>query len=226
MKKTKILYATLIGLLSFPALADVSVRLRNSNNFVVEKRDTSENLLTIIESTGNVGIGTTAPATAKLEVNGQIKMTGGTPGIDKVLTSDTDGLASWQKPKITAGNFAYAYSNAASNVLSGSITPLKDLVQAGTDYTLDAATSEITVSNAGKYLISVSIHLNDTNVTCLSMECGGTTTNIIPSSNRTNRVALHGAGICTLNANDKIALKPSGCDNNVQSIGVSLTKIE
>ncbi len=44
---------------------------------------------------GNVGIGTTNPG-AKLEVNGQVKITGGTPGAGKVLTSDADGLASWQ----------------------------------------------------------------------------------------------------------------------------------
>jgi len=44
---------------------------------------------------GDVGIGTTEPG-AKLEVNGQVKITGGSPGIDKVLTSDVAGLASWK----------------------------------------------------------------------------------------------------------------------------------
>jgi len=44
---------------------------------------------------GNIGIGTTNP-TAKLEVAGQIKITGGSPGAGKVLTSDSTGLASWQ----------------------------------------------------------------------------------------------------------------------------------
>ncbi len=48
-----------------------------------------------ITSTGNVGIGTTDPG-AKLEVAGQVKITGGTPGINKVLIdSDGTGLAAW-----------------------------------------------------------------------------------------------------------------------------------
>jgi photosystem II stability/assembly factor-like uncharacterized protein len=46
-------------------------------------------------STGDVGIGTTSPA-AKLEVAGQVKITDGSQGTGKVLTSNSEGLASWQ----------------------------------------------------------------------------------------------------------------------------------
>ncbi|MDD5144634.1 MAG: hypothetical protein PHW72_00655 [Candidatus Pacebacteria bacterium] len=53
----------------------------------------AENALIIGE--GNVGIGTIDPG-AKLEVGGQVKITGGDPGQGKVLTSDTSGLGSWQ----------------------------------------------------------------------------------------------------------------------------------
>jgi hypothetical protein len=55
-----------------------------------------------ITSTGAVGIGTASPG-AKLEVAGQVKITGGTPGLNKVLTSDAAGLATWQTPAGGAG---------------------------------------------------------------------------------------------------------------------------
>jgi hypothetical protein len=56
-----------------------------------------------ITSSGNVGIGTMSP-TAKLEVNGQVKITDGSQGAAKVLTSDASGLASWQTPISGADN--------------------------------------------------------------------------------------------------------------------------
>ncbi len=54
------------------------------------------------QSNGNVGIGTSTPST-KLEVSGQIKITGGTPGAGKVLTSDANGLATWTTPASGSG---------------------------------------------------------------------------------------------------------------------------
>ncbi|MES2139566.1 MAG: hypothetical protein V4511_07640 [Bacteroidota bacterium] len=50
-----------------------------------------------ITPAGNVGIGTVTPG-AKLEVAGQVKITGGSPAAGKVLTSDGAGLATWAYP--------------------------------------------------------------------------------------------------------------------------------
>ena len=47
----------------------------------------------------NVGIGTTTPV-AKLDIVGNIKITDGTEGLGKVLTSDANGMASWQSPPV------------------------------------------------------------------------------------------------------------------------------
>lgn len=51
---------------------------------------------------GNVGIGTASPG-AKLEVAGQIKITGGSPAAGYVLTSDAGGLATWSNPAAAGG---------------------------------------------------------------------------------------------------------------------------
>lgn len=52
---------------------------------------------------GNVGIGTATPG-AKLEVAGQVKITGGAPGVNKFLTSDATGLASWATLPASGGS--------------------------------------------------------------------------------------------------------------------------
>tara|TARA_Y100000758_G_scaffold294733_1_gene252013 strand:- start:378 stop:1400 length:1023 start_codon:yes stop_codon:yes gene_type:complete len=57
--------------------------------------DRVDNILVMDMGTGNVGLGVDDPD-AKLEIAGQIKITGGSPGADKVLTSDANGLATWE----------------------------------------------------------------------------------------------------------------------------------
>ncbi|HCR53581.1 MAG TPA: hypothetical protein DIW27_04135, partial [Cytophagales bacterium] len=67
----------------------------NANAAYFSAFNASSNAL--VTATGNVGIGTPTPG-AKLEVNGQVKITGGSPGAGKVLTSDANGLATWETP--------------------------------------------------------------------------------------------------------------------------------
>lgn len=72
---------------------------------------------------GNVGIGTTTPG-AKLDVNGQIKITGGLPGVGRVLTSDANGLASWQNPSMGYwADFGSGISYTSGNVGIGTMYP-------------------------------------------------------------------------------------------------------
>ena len=66
----------------YPSPRGVYDELRTTNN-------------TFLATTnGNVGIGTITPQ-AKLDVAGQIRITGGNPGANKVLRTDAQGLGSW-----------------------------------------------------------------------------------------------------------------------------------
>jgi hypothetical protein len=69
-------------------------------------RNDANDILTLAKDSGNLGVGTTNPE-AKLEVNGQVKIAGGSPGVGKVLTSDASGLASWKDipANIEVGNY-------------------------------------------------------------------------------------------------------------------------
>jgi len=62
-------------------------------------------------TSGNVGIGTNNPST-NLHVNGSVRITDGSQADGRVLTSDADGLASWQ-PSASAPDtrVAYAFPN-------------------------------------------------------------------------------------------------------------------
>jgi hypothetical protein len=68
----------------------------------------------IILPDGSVGIGTQQPTT-KLDVNGQVRIRGGSPGSGKILTSDATGLATWQSP---SGGLTLPFEGSASSLSS------------------------------------------------------------------------------------------------------------
>ncbi len=109
----------------------IDMGLDAAGNFVIEGNDVSRMVVT---NSGNVGIGTTVP-TAKLDVSGTVKISDGTQGTGKILTSDANGLASWQ-PSLTThtigesyggGTVFYVYDNgqhgliAAANDVNGGL---------------------------------------------------------------------------------------------------------
>jgi len=65
----------------------------------------NENSKLFIQSGGNVGIGTASPQ-AKLDVNGAIRITDGTEGAGKILTSDNTGKATWSIPSFIPKGFS------------------------------------------------------------------------------------------------------------------------
>jgi hypothetical protein len=76
----------------------------------------------------NVGSGTTS---GTVNINGQVKITGGTPGVGKVLTSDANGLATWATAAGGSGVSTLTYTTATSYANGGTIS--------GTTLTLSAA---------------------------------------------------------------------------------------
>lgn len=70
-----------------------------NNDPVVQPNDD----IIIQSGTGNVGIGTIDPST-KLHINGKIRITDGTHGIDRILVSNANGLAKWVYPAIKRDN--------------------------------------------------------------------------------------------------------------------------
>ena len=63
-------------------------------------------------STSKVGVGTITPS-ATLDVNGTLKIRGGSPGIGKVLTTDAYGNASWSQKVFSTGWIQAAQNIAA-----------------------------------------------------------------------------------------------------------------
>jgi hypothetical protein len=114
----------------------------------------------IVNSAGNVGIGTTSP-TAKLEVAGNIKITDGTEGLNKILTSDATGLATWQAKESKASGMIYRINAFDIPVVSvWTDLPLNggesNLINVAHSTTTNP--ERITVNVSGTYLIQYVIH--------------------------------------------------------------------
>ncbi len=113
-----------------------SMQMRNGTSaglgFVIGQNNTNVSLLNyentpmyfgtnganrmMIDATGSVAIGGVSPA-AKLDITGNVKIADGTQGTGKILTSDANGLATWQM--IVPPGAVMAFAGASTNIPSG-----------------------------------------------------------------------------------------------------------
>ena len=99
------------------ATLSLSGSLVGTPNYVAKYTPTGTgiNNSQIYDDGTNVGVGTATPG-ARLEINWQVKITGGTPGTNRVLTSDATGLAYWSSS--VAGATATGITGGVANYVS------------------------------------------------------------------------------------------------------------
>jgi len=118
-------------------------------------------------NTGKVGININTSPAAYLEVNGDVKITDGTQGDGKVLTSDATGKASWKD--IPGKNSAFHANLTSANVVIPPSTDVsitfnnRTIADEGFGY--DVSTGIFTSPEAGVYAINVKIQWSVTGST-------------------------------------------------------------
>lgn len=107
---------------------------------------------------GKVGINITGSPTAYLEVNGNVKITDGSQGEYKVLTSTADGTASWQKPAGRDMGFHTRLQSAVQSVPTATDYLINfDSETFDDGFMYNSASGIFTASDSGVYQFNVKI---------------------------------------------------------------------
>jgi hypothetical protein len=182
-------------------------------------------------STGKLGIGTITPG-AELEVNGQIKITGGAPEAGKILTSDATGLATWEEKESKAYGMIYRTTsfdipvlNTWTNLpLDGGNSNLVNIV-----HNTIINPERISVSENGTYLIQYTVHFKRQGgvhhgvarlIKNSLNEIPGSYTISSPQGDLNAQAPLTGQMITTLSATDYINIQVATNVNVVNEVDV------
>ena len=125
---------------------------------------------------GNIGIGVASPAT-KLDVNGQIKISGGSPGLNKILTSDTVGLATWKTASelgLAGGLVGTGSTNYVAKFTGAGALGNSQIVDNGTSVGIGTASPPSGVKLAVNSNNQGGIYADTTNGTAISGTAQGT----------------------------------------------------
>ncbi|MGE0634809.1 MAG: beta strand repeat-containing protein [Bacteroidia bacterium] len=154
---------------------------------------------------GNVGIGTVSPS-ALLEVAGQIKITGGSPAAGKVLTSDVNGLATWQTPSGGGGGGQWTtsgldiYNSNQDNVGIGTTTPYTKLHVEGSAYFNSSSYYGVAIDNSGIGNTGLDVDASGPAINAsglFGLDATGTNTGVIGTSTApTDGVGVSGVAEC------------------------------
>ncbi len=150
-----------------------------------------------IKSSGNIGIGTTAP-TNKLHIesstSGVLKIVDGTQGTDKVLTSDANGVATWKVlPAAPASTNIYNTDGSltgnrtvtqGANRLAFTGTAVNAFSVAGSSLSVDATNNRVGIGTTSpQRVLEVSANNNPIRVTNLpNLTSAGGNTDILTIS--------------------------------------------
>ena len=93
----------------------------------------------------------------KVEIIGQIKITGGSPAVGKVLTSDSEGLGTWQYPVGETKQYASIYNLSAQSVAIESDVIFDNNAILTSAFTHVPNTSQISFLESGTYKVNFSV---------------------------------------------------------------------
>ncbi|HQQ94695.1 MAG TPA: hypothetical protein PLQ93_09085, partial [Bacteroidia bacterium] len=210
-----------IGIIGDFQAANSDMYVIGDNNMRLGAGIANYNMIYLEGASGRVGVNQTAPG-ATLDVNGTFKMTDGSQGLGKVLTSDAAGLASWASPTSfawsTTGNAGTGVSNFLGTsdaqplmIRTNSVEVMRINVAGNVGIGSSAPAEDLQLERAGN--TNLSIISGAASISALRL--GNTTTHangVLRYDNSTNLMSFGTSG-----TNNRMVIDASG------NVGIGLT---